>query len=454
MAAATSVIELADRLSGRVIVSSDISGFDIENLDAESLIAHVIEHFSSHEGAKVLDKKTLEAIVSRIKEEKKPVQVEIVRPSNFKSEARELDSLYSVRCPKIERSTSTTSDFIEYFRDRFSKLRSIICTFSNSYGGTVSSIEAIKGYIAGRELGAIGIIYDKITTKNGHILVTLEDESGTAKVLFLKPMRKAKDPSNELFDAAIRLVKDDVVYVKGKVSGPFVMASKLMWPEVPIRTRTKQEEDISIAFMSDVHVGSKFFLEKQFGKFLDWINGGLDNRKDLASKVKYLVIAGDAVDGVGVYPEQEKELNIDDIFKQYSVFFDYIKSVPDYIEVFVMPGNHDAVQLAEPQPPLGKDLVGEDFNDGNVHIVSNPCYLNLHGVKVLSYHGKSLDSIIRNIQGCTYANASEAMKELLKRRHLSPIYGENVIIPSKSDSLVIDEVPGHPAHGAHTQERL
>ena len=73
--------------------------------------------------------------------------------------------------------------------------------------------------------------------------------------------------------------------------------------------------------------------------------------------------------------------------------------------------------------------------------MANPCYLNLHGVKVLSYHGTSLDSMIQNIQGCSYSNATSAMKEILKRRHLSPIYGDNVVTPSKSDSLVIDEVP-------------
>ena len=39
-----------------------------------------------------------------------------------------------------------------------------------------------------------------------------------------------------------------------------------------------------------------------------------------------------------MYPEQDKELSIDDIYKQYSVFFDFMESVPDYIEVFVMPG--------------------------------------------------------------------------------------------------------------------
>ena len=33
------------------------------------------------------------------------------------------------------------------------------------------------------------------------------------------------------------------------------------------------------------------------------------------------------------------------------------------------------------------------------------------------------------------------MIELLKRRHLSPIYGGNIIVPSKNDNMVIEKVP-------------
>jgi DNA polymerase II small subunit/DNA polymerase delta subunit B len=29
-----------------------------------------------------------------------------------------------------------------------------------------------------------------------------------------------------------------------------------------------------------------------------------------------------------------------------------ISGIPDYIHMFIIPGNHDAVQLAEPQPRL------------------------------------------------------------------------------------------------------
>ena len=33
------------------------------------------------------------------------------------------------------------------------------------------------------------------------------------------------------------------------------------------------------------------------------------------------------------------------------------------------------------------------------------------------------------------------MTELLRRRHLSPIYGDNPVVPGKQDAMVIDEIP-------------
>lgn len=433
------LVELANRLSGKVILSSEITGGDLAGIDIESLIAHVVERFESKGAIGVLNRDELKTIIGSLSERKEPVQVEVIRSSDFKPAAKEVSARFTARSAKIERTNSSVSDFVDYFRDRFDKMKGIMKGYGNGYGGTVG-IGSVKQYISGREMGIIGLVYDKIVTRNGHIMLTLEDEGGTAKVLVYKPQSKGRDPSNELFDSASKVVKDDIIYVRGKVSGPFFIANKLAWPEVPIRVRKRCEDDIAIALLSDIHVGNKLFLEKQFGKFLEWLNGGVDSRKDLAGKIKYLVIAGDLVDGVGVYPEQDKELSIDDIYKQYSVFFNFMESVPDYIEVFVMPGNHDAVQRAEPQPQIGKKLAG-DFARANIHSVANPCYLNLHGVKVLSYHGTSLDSMIQNIQGCSYSNATSAMKEILKRRHLSPIYGGNVVTPSKSDSLVIDEVP-------------
>jgi len=48
--------------------------------------------------------------------------------------------------------------------------------------------------------------------------------------------------------------------------------------------------------------------------------------------------------------------------------------------------------------------------------------------------------------------------ELLKRRHLSPVYGENPIVPERHDYLFINEVPdilhyGHVHHNGYANYR-
>jgi DNA polymerase II small subunit len=45
--------------------------------------------------------------------------------------------------------------------------------------------------------------------------------------------------------------------------------------------------------ISDLHVGSNTFLEEQWNRFSDWLDD---------EPASYLLIAGDLVDGVGVFP--------------------------------------------------------------------------------------------------------------------------------------------------------
>ena len=44
-------------------------------------------------------------------------------------------------------------------------------------------------------------------------------------------------------------------------------------------------------------------MEKNFSNFMKWTNGSYDERKDIVGKVKYIVVGGDIVDGIGVYPD-------------------------------------------------------------------------------------------------------------------------------------------------------
>jgi DNA polymerase II small subunit len=89
---------------------------------------------------------------------------------------------------------------------------------------------------------------------------------------------------------------------------------------------------------------------------------------------------------------------------------------------------------------LGKDLTN-GFNRSNVHMLSSPSYVEINGLKVLTYHGTSLDSVIHNIPGCSYMKTETVMIEMLKRRDMSPIYGDKSIIPTKKDALVVSEPP-------------
>ncbi|MGC8538410.1 MAG: DNA-directed DNA polymerase II small subunit [Candidatus Micrarchaeia archaeon] len=428
------VVKLTQLLSGKVVVSAEIGENDIAGMDIEALAVKIIKHFEGA-GIAILTNDELKKIISE-GNDKAPITVEVVRSSSFKAEAKDVKPDFSVRNLELEKTGGAVADFSEYFDDRYKRIKEIITNGRNgTIGSMVNSISNIKNYGDGREISICGIVYDKHITKNGHLLVTLEDETGYAKVLFLKT-----GGTNEIFENGRRLINDDIVIVKGKISGPFVIANSILWPDVPIRSRRRGEDDVAIAFFSDIHVGSKLFLDKQFKKAITWLNGGLNYRKDLAGKVKYVIMDGDVADGIGVYPEQERDLSVDDMYKQYSILLDFIDAIPDYIEVFVLPGNHDAVQRSEPQPPFPNDLIG-GFAKGNVHFVSNPSYIKINGVNLLTYHGTSLDSVIQSVPNCSYSKPEEAMKELLKRRHLSPIYGGNIVVPSKNDPLVIDQVP-------------
>ncbi len=433
--------DLAGRLSGRVMVSSEITDKDLEGLDIEAFAAQVMAYFGKNPGMNILVREDIEKITREEQEGKRPVQVEIVQSADYKPYAKEIEADYSIRNVDADTVSSSVSDFTAYFNDRFDRLREFFgSSRGTSLGSMLNNIDSVRQFTTGREVSIVGMVYDRITTKNGHTLVTLEDETGSTKVLFIRPSKESDRGSAGVFESSKRIVTDEVIAVRGKISGPFVIANTVLWPDVPIRARKQTDEDIAIAFISDIHVGSKLFLEKQFSKFLEWLNGDVEKYKALAGKVKYIVASGDLVDGIGVYPDQERELAITDIHEQYSVLLDFLSAVPDYVHIFLLPGNHDAVRRAEPQPALGSELIGK-FGRSNMHFVSDPGYMTLNGLKVLGYHGTSLDSVIQGVAGCSYTKPEEAMTEVLKRRHLSPIYGDNPVVPSRRDAMVIDEVP-------------
>ena len=63
-------------------------------------------------------------------------------------------------------------------------------------------------------------------------------------------------------------------------------------------------------------------------------------------------------------------------------------------------------------------------------------------MRLLSYHGKSIDDFVAGLRTVTYSEPVEAMRQMLRRRHLAPQWGgKTPLSPELEDGLVIREVP-------------
>jgi DNA polymerase II small subunit len=318
----------------------------------------------------------------------------------------------------------TLEDFTRYFRHRFAVLGGMLRRRRELAG----SQDISKARRSTREVRMIGMVADVRTTKNGHRILELEDDSDRVPVLL---------PADSSL-AAEAVVQDEVIGVVGTVNGKgLVIATSLVRPDIPSpKAFGGANGHARVAFLSDVHVGSRTFLEDRWSKMSAWL-GGSD---DTARSIRYLVVSGDVVDGIGVYPRQDEELAIDDIYGQYEALARMIAALPDRLRVILLPGNHDAVRPAEPQPTFPASI--QKLFDSHVVFAGNPCLLSLEGVRVLAYHGRSMDDLVSSIPGMSYQRPLDAMKAMLRMRHLAPIYGgKTPIAPEAEDHLIIEEVP-------------
>ena len=380
---------------------------------------------------------------------------EISRSSKFKPLAAEIQSDLKFRDdlnPGKSDSRGEMEDFVSYFKDGYTKRRDIMQKTRNVQSTELSKVKNVSPR---EELSVIGMVFEKYETKNGHLIITLEDLNSRCKVLVLKDR-------TDLMRLFQDVIEDDVVLVTGqkgsdfnqgagkKDSEPMIVAQDVVFPEIPIHKPHYSREDVSVVATSDLHVGHKKFLEGAFRKFLAWLKGDVGSSKqaELAGKVKYLLINGDCVEGVGVYPEQEDELVITDIYRQYEEFEKLVQEIPDYVEVIIAPGQHDAVRVEDPVPQLNFEKYMPNLGKlKNIHFATSPNWMELHGVKFLSYYGLSMHNMWSLMPHKLSAeNPEKAMIEYLRKRHLAPYYGETPnsrghIFPEKRDYMAITEVP-------------
>ncbi|MDR3223939.1 MAG: DNA-directed DNA polymerase II small subunit [Methanobrevibacter sp.] len=433
-----------DNLNNQVSLNSDAS-FKEDTASSEELKTynpeisevskdiHVNKNTVEGENENDIKTKTLNEIIK-----KKSNQINYFNTSECFRNSNIVDTNYDFKIIQDTTNKSYThgeiSDLIKYFNNRFEKLSSIL-----SKRPELKVPHKIKDIVGSTEFNTIGIINDIKTTKNGHRIMNFEDETGMIPILFHKD-------NEDLFSESEKLVNDEIIGLVGEKKGNLAISSNIIYPGV--KRVVNKPMDFSIAFISDVHIGSLNFLDDAFSNFIKLINGE-NNEDSIGEDVKYLIIAGDLVDGIGIYPNQDKELAIKDIAQQYEEAARYLGDIRSDIKIILGPGNHDASRVAEPQTAIPEKYAKSLYQLNNVEFVSNPAVVDIEGFNTVIYHGRGFDDLAMTIKGMSHEKNDLLMEKMLKMRHLAPIYGERTPLASElEDYLVINETPDilHTGH--------
>lgn len=313
------------------------------------------------------------------------------------------------------------------FSSRFNKLKRIIS--DRPEARMLKSLTFVKNERSKDDVYVCGLVTARNSERNVTKLV-LEDPSGSFEGIIF---------DNELQKTADTLLVDQFVMARvsiGKNSG-FIIKDLIM-PDMPDQATNKSESEAYAVFLSDLHIGSKYFMEEELTEFISWIS----SPDPTAKKIRFVLIGGDVVDGVGIYPNQNKELIYQTIEEQLKKVESLIDQIPKNIKIIIMPGNHDPGRRALPQPAIPKKYNSGLWDRENVVMVGNPAVVSLNGVKVMMFHGQSIDDIVKTTPGLSYDKPTNVMKHLLRARHLSPIYGSQTpIAPEMQDLMVIEDIP-------------
>jgi DNA polymerase II small subunit len=414
--------------------------------EVSSAITYALSRgFQIHPDAfKILEKidvKELQSIIKQVVREKAKQNIFLINQNDLKmfveSEFDEIiEENHVILFDPTKKVTSAEGidGFTRLFSDRYSKLLKIMMVRSQSK--KLTPIANVTDGKLGDETFISGLLMDRKIDRDVTKLV-IDDPTGSIEVLVF---------NKELQEVANSLLMDQflMAYIASGKNGGFI-TKELLVPDIPEHIVNRSKTETFAVLISDLHVGSKYFMEKEFSEFVSW----LSSPDPVARKVRFLLICGDIVDGVGIFPNQDKELLLMDIDEQMAKAAHLLDKIPKHIKVFIIPGNHDPGRRALPQPAIPEKHNMSLWNRENFFMLGNPSMIELNGVKILMFHGQSLDDVVGTTPGLSYAQPARAMRALLRTRHLSPIYGKRTpIAPELEDFMVINDVPDiyHSGH--------
>ena len=366
------------------------------------------------------------------KEEEVKSEIKVETKSRREKISSDLEIIFS---PEIQKSVASSANFRNYFKSRFQLINNLF-----SKRRDITNRVTTNDLIPNRnrdKISLIAMVTKVHKTRGGTVILDLEDPSGIITGIIYKSKQ-------DLITKSEFILEDSVLCFTGNWWKDRLSVDDVLWPDIPFHKSNFAYDDVYAFFISDIHVGSKNFSEKLFLRAIKFVNGELESEKlnEIGKKIKYLLVGGDVVDGVGVYPGQIEDLAQDNIRLQYQTAAYYFEQVRDDVEIIIIPGNHDGARAAEPQTPILREFAPDFYGIDNIHLLGSPCYLKAHNVEIMMNHGNSILDINSAIPAISHETSIPAMVRMLENRHLVPIYGKRTpIAPESEDRLVISRVP-------------
>ena len=216
----------------------------------------------------ITDVKKLEKIIKEIVKEK-------TRQKQYQINQNDLETYLGIKDdPNLQSDLKVLSDPTEkitsgegvkgynaLFSSRFNKLKRIISERPESK--MLKSISVVKSTKLENDVYVCGLVTARNAERNITKLV-LEDPSGSFEGIIF---------DDELQKTAGTLLIDQFVMVRvatAKNSG--LMIKDLIMPDLPDQKINKSESEVYAVFLSDLHIGSKYFMEEELVEFVKWIS--------------------------------------------------------------------------------------------------------------------------------------------------------------------------------------
>ncbi len=186
------------------------------------------------------------------------------------------------------------------------------------------------------------------------------------------------------------LVEDEVIGVVCDKYGTYKNnVVRIFQPDIPLTTKIRSsKEEILIIFVSDIHMDNKNFDQYKLEKFIDFLK---------KQKIKTNVFV------IGDVSEKEEDI---EKFK---------KMIPEKISVNFLRGHLKHIKSGNWLP--------------------DPSHLDINGVRIFLSHGDKFQKYYEKFR----LTPENMILQLLKKRHLFPIFKSNSII--KTEELIIDNIP-------------